>query len=102
MLESLASSSKRHANDDAAVVDSRSIASPVSFTMPMLAQHLQISLRNPIGKEEAIRCIRTLADLVPEWVGLKEVGKVLAVTIKGAGLRKDELEKRIKSSLEKL
>ena len=102
VLESLASSSKRHANDDAAVVDSRSIASPVSFTMPMLAQHLQISLRNPIGKEEAIRCIRTLADLVPEWVGLKEVGKVLAVTIKGAGLRKDELEKRIKSSLEKL
>ena len=102
VLESLASSSKRHANDDAAVVDSRSTAFPVSFTMPTLVQHLQMSLRNPIGKEEVIRCVRILADIVPEWVGLKEVGKVLAVTIKGAGLKKDELEKRIGSSLEKL
>lgn len=102
VLESLASSSKRHANDDAAVLDSGSMASPVSFTMPTLIQHLQISLRNPIGKEEVIRCMRTLADLVPEWVGLKEVGKVLAVTIKGVGLKKDELEKRIRCSLEKL
>ena len=102
VLESLASSSKRHANDDAAVLDSRSMAFPVSFTMPTLVQHLQMSLRNPIGKEEVIRCVRMLADIVPEWVGLKEVGKVLAVTIKGAGLTKDELEKRIGSSLEKL
>ena len=102
VLESLASSSKRHANDDAAVVDSRSMAFPVSFTMPTLVQHLQMSLRNPIGKEEVIRCVRILADLVPEWVGLKEVGKMLAVTVKGAGLKKDELEKRIGSSLEKL
>ena len=102
VLESLASSSKRHANDDAAAVGSRSTAFPVSFTMPTLVQHLQMSLRNPIGKEEVIRCVRMLADLVPESVGLKEVGKVLAVTIKGAGLKKDELEKRIGSSLEKL
>ena len=102
VLESLASSSKRHANDDAAVVDTRSAAFPVSFTMPTLVQHLQMSLRNPIGKEEVIRCVRMLAEIVPEWVGLKEVGKVLAVTIKGAGLKKDELEKRIGSSLEKL
>ena len=102
MLESLASSSKRHANDDAAVVDSRPMAFAVSFTMPTLVQHLQMSLRNPIGKEEVIGCVRILADLVPEWVGLKEVGKVLAVTIKGVGLKKDDLEKRIGSSLEKL
>ena len=102
VLESLASSLKRHANDDAAVVDSRSMAFPVSFTMPTLVQHLQMSLRNPIGKEEVIRCVRLLAEIVPEWVGLKEVGKVLAVTIKGAGLKKDELGKRIGSSLEKL
>ena len=102
VLQSLASSSQRHANDDAAVLDSRSMASPVSFTMPTLVQHLQMSLRNPIGKEEVIRCVRTLVDLVPEWVGLKEVGKVLALTIKGAGLKKEELEKRIGSSLEKL
>ena len=102
VLESLASSSKRHANDDAAIVDSKPMASTVSFTMPTLVQHLQMSLRNPIGKEEVIRCVRTLADLVPEWVESKEVGKVLAVTIRGAGFKKDELEKRIGRSLEKL
>lgn len=104
VLESLASSSKKHANDDAAAaVGVRLMASPVSFTMPTLVQHLQMSLRNPIGKEEVIRCVRLLVDIVPEWVGLKEVGKVLAVTIKGAGfLRKDELERKIKSLIGKL
>lgn len=104
VLESLASSSKKHANDDAAAaVGVRLIASPVSFTMPTLVQHLQMSLRNPIGKEEVFRCVRLLTDMVPEWVGLKAVGKVLAVTIKGAGvLRKDELEGKIKSLIVKL
>lgn len=96
VLESLASSSMKHANDDAAAASLRLTASPVSFTMPTLVQHLQMSLRNPIGKEEVIRCVRLLADMVPEWVVLKEVGKVLAVTIKGAGfLRKDELERKL-------
>ena len=103
VLESLAFSSTKHANDDAAAfVGVRSIASPVSFTMPTLVQHLQMSLRNPIGKEEVTRCVRMLADVAPEWVGLKEVGRVLAVTIKGAELRKDELGRRIETLLEKL
>ena len=103
VLESLAFSSTKHANDDAAAVFGfRSMASPVSFTMPTLVQHLQMSLRNPIGKEEVIRCVRMLADLAPKWVGLKEVGRVLAVTIKGTGLRKDEMGRRIESLLEKL
>lgn len=110
VLESLAFSSKKHANDDAAAfraevgVSGRLMASsPVTFTMPTLVQHLQMSLRNPIGKEEGIRCVRLLADMVPEWVGLKEVGKVLAVTIKGVGgLRKDELERRVESLVGRL
>ena len=102
VLESLAVSSKKHANDDAVTVGVSSMASPVSFTMPTLVQHLQMSLRNPIGKEEVIRSVRVLAEVAPEWVGLTELGRVLAVTIKGAGLRKDELERRIESLLQKL
>ena len=103
VLESLACSSKKHANDDAAAADGiGTITSPVSFTMPTLLQHLQMSLRNPIAKEEAIRCLKVLAEMVPEWVGLKEVGKVFAVTVKGGGLRKDELEKKVQSLLESL
>ena len=103
VLGSLAFFSKKHANDDAAAADGiGTITSPVSFTMPTLVQHLQMSLRNPIAKEEAIRCLKVLAEMVPEWVGLKEVGKVFAVTVKGGGLRKDELEKKIRSLLESL
>ena len=102
VLEGLALSSKKHANDDAATVGVGSMAYPVSFTMPTLVQQLQMSLRNPICKEEVIRCVRILADMVPEWVGLKEVGRVHAVTIKGAGLQKDELERKIESLREKL
>lgn len=102
VLESLAFSSKKHANDDAAAVDVRSMETPVSFTMPTLVQHLQMSLRNPIGKEEIIRSIRMLAEVAPEWVGLKEVGRMLGVTIKGAGFRKDEVKRRIEGLLEKL
>ncbi|KAL9136614.1 MAG: hypothetical protein Q9175_002174 [Cornicularia normoerica] len=102
VLESLAFSSKKHANDDAATIGVSSMAYPVSFTMPTLVQHLQMSLRNPIGKEEVIKSVRMLAEVAPEWVGLKEVGRMLGVTIKGAGLRKDEIGRRVGSLLEKL
>ncbi|CAF9937012.1 hypothetical protein IMSHALPRED_010984 [Imshaugia aleurites] len=102
VLQSLVVSSEKHSNDDAAAVGVTSVASPVSFTMPTLVQHLQMSLRNPIGKEEVIRSIRMLAEVASEWVVLKEVGKMHGVTIKGAGLRRDELGKRIESLLGKL
>ena len=101
VLESLAFSSKKHANDDAAASSAGSIESPVSFTMPTLVQHLQMSLRNPIGKEEVIRCIKMAAEVAPEWVGLKEVGRVVAVTIRGAELKRDEIERKIESLLKK-
>lgn len=102
VLESLSFSSKKHANDDAAAVGVRSMAFPVSFTIPTLVQHLQMSLRNPIGKEDIIRCVRVLAEVAPEWVALKDVGRMLGVTIKGGGLRKDEIGRKIESLLEKL
>ncbi len=102
VLESLAFSSKKHANDDAAAVGVGSMASRVSFTMPTLVQHLQMSLRNPIGKEEVIRSVKLLAEVAPEWVGVKEVGRMLGVTIKRAGLKKDEIGRKIGSLLETL
>lgn len=102
VLESLAFSSKKHANDDAATTSTKSTAHPVSFTMPTLVQHLQMSLRNPIGKEEVIRSIRVLAEVAPEWVGVKEVGKMLGVTIKSVGLKRHELRRKIESLLETL
>ena len=102
VLESLAFSSLKHANDDATAVDVRSMGSPVSFTMSTLVQHLQMSLRNPIGREEIIRSIRLLAEVAPEWVGLKEVGRMHSVTIKGTGFRKDDIKGKIESLREKL
>ena len=102
VLESLAVTTKKKANHDAVAIGTGSNASPISFTMPTLVQHLQMSLRNPIGKEEVIRSVRVLVEVAPEWVSLKEVGKMLSVTIKGGGLRKDEMRRRIESLLEKL
>ena len=102
VLGSLALSSKKHANDDVAAVDDRIVASPVSFTMSTLVQHLQMSLRNPIAKEEVIRSVRVMAELAPEWVGLKEMGKMLTVTIRGKGMSKDRLEREVQSLLTNL
>ena len=102
VLESLAYSSRKHANDDAATISTKSTAHPVSFTMPTLVQHLQMSLRNPIGKEEVIRSVRVLAEVAPEWVGVREVGRMLGVTIKSAGLKRHELRGKIEGLLETL
>lgn len=63
--------------------------------MPTLVQHLQMSLRNPIGKEEAVKCVRLLAEVVPEWIGVREVGRLVGVTVRGEGVGRDELRRRI-------
>ena len=102
VLESLAVSSKKHANDDATTISTKSMAHPISFTMPTLVQHLQMSLRNPIGREEVIRSVKVLAEVAPEWVGVKEVGKMLGVTIRSAGLQRHELRRKIEVLLETL
>lgn len=74
-----------------------------SFTMPTLVQHLQMSLRNPISKEDAARSVRLLAELVPEWVGLKEVGNCVGVTIrKGGAIDREVLGKRVEGMLQAL
>ena len=74
-----------------------------SFTMPTLVQNLQMSLRNPISKDDAIRCIRLLADIVPEWVGVREVGKCIGVTVRRDGaIGRDEVDRRVGLMLEKM
>lgn len=75
-----------------------------SFTMPTLIQHLQMSLKNPISKEDALSCVRLLAtEVAPSWVKIKEVGKVVGVTVwRGGRMKKEELVRRIEELLEKL
>ncbi|KAL8797476.1 MAG: hypothetical protein Q9195_000292 [Heterodermia aff. obscurata] len=72
-----------------------------SFTMPTLVQHLQMSLRNQISKDDAIRCITLLAEIVPEWVCIKQVGKCIGVTIRrGGAVGRNEIDKRIQHMIE--
>lgn len=75
-----------------------------SFTMPTLIQHLQMSLKNPISKEDALSCVRLLAtEVAPSWVKIKEVGKIVGVTVwRGGRMKRDELVRRIEELLEKL
>lgn len=75
-----------------------------SFTMPTLIQHLQMSLKNPISKEDAVSCVRLLAtEVAPSWVKIKEVGKVVGVTVwRGGRMKREELVSRIQELLEKL
>ena len=74
-----------------------------SFTMPTLVQHMQMSFRNPISKEDAVKSVRMLAELAPEWVGLKEVGKCVGVMVRKRGaLGKEEVGKRVRGMLEAL
>lgn len=76
-------------------------AGTYSFTMPTLVQHLQMSLRNPIAKEDAIRCVRLLAaEVAPGWVGVREVGKVVGVTVRrGREVGREEVARRIEGLL---
>ncbi|MCJ1402916.1 hypothetical protein MMC11_006137 [Xylographa trunciseda] len=74
-----------------------------SFTMPTIVQHLQMSLRNPICNNEAVRCVRLLAEeIAPGWVGVREIGKLKGVMVRGAsGVRREEMGRRIKEALGK-
>jgi len=72
-----------------------------SFTMPTLVQHLQMSLRNPISKDDAVRSVRLLAEMVPEWVGLLDLGKCVGVTVRGGkAVGRDEVRRRVKEMLQ--
>ncbi|KAI4141364.1 MAG: hypothetical protein L6R39_005380 [Caloplaca ligustica] len=70
-----------------------------TFTMATVVQHLQMSLRNPIEKEVAVRAVRLLAEEVsPGWVTVREVGKVVGVVVRKGWLvgGKEEVLRRVK------
>ena len=73
----------------------------MSFTLPTLVQNLQMSLRNPIGKEEAVRCVRLLAEVAPDWISVRDVGTMVGVTVRGEGVDRREMGRRIRGMMAK-
>ncbi|KAL8674647.1 MAG: hypothetical protein Q9168_000955 [Polycauliona sp. 1 TL-2023] len=74
-----------------------------SFTMPTIVQHLQMSLRNPIEKEEAVRAVKLLAEEVaPGWIGVREIGKLVGVTVRRSGVAggREEVKMIVKRLIE--
>ncbi|KAI9813227.1 MAG: hypothetical protein M1827_004169 [Pycnora praestabilis] len=63
-----------------------------SFTLPTLLQNLQTSLKNPISKDQGMKCIRLLAsEIAPEWIRLITMGKVTGVVV-SKGFRPIDLD----------
>ena len=57
----------------------------VSFSMTALVQSLQGSVRSPISKDEAIRCVELLAEEVaPGYVSLVRMGSMCSVVVNQA------------------
>jgi hypothetical protein len=75
--------------------------STVTLTMPALVENLQTSLRNPIGAEEAARCVTLAAEVLPGWVGVTKAGRVTGVTIRrNNAMCRREWAKRVEELLE--
>lgn len=74
-----------------------------SFTMPSIVQHLQMSLRNPISKDDTLNSVKLLSEMCPSWVSLKDLGRSLTVTVRsGQALRRDELTRKVEEMLQSL
>lgn len=101
MLEILTSSTSR--SDSTCETEAGNENRTFSFTMPTVVQHLQMSLRNPICKDEAMQCVALLAEEVaPGWIGIKDVGKLKGVTVrKGKGMRREEMVRRIREVMDR-
>lgn len=102
VLESMALSRQRHRNDDAEGDPFQQVATSVSFTLPALVQNVQMSLRNPVSHDEAIICATLLAELVPEWISMREVGKIVGILIRGQGIGRPALSMRVQKELSKI
>ena len=102
VLEILTTSGSRSVHDGA--MASEAGERTFSFTVPTVVQHLQMSLRNPISKDEAVRCMRLLAEeIVPEWVSVRKVGKVMGVTLRGTkGVGREKIVGRIGDAMGKV
>ncbi|MCJ1387983.1 hypothetical protein MMC18_000827 [Xylographa bjoerkii] len=101
VLEILSSSASR--SDFTEEIKDGGANAVFSFTMPTVVQHLQMSLRNPICKDEAVRCVGLLAqEIAPGWVGVREIGKLKGVTVRGtSGVGREEMGRRIAEAMPK-
>ena len=101
ILESIALSGQKHRNDDAEDDPFKQVTRNTSFTMPTLVQSLQMSLRNPMSREEAGKCVHLLAELAPEWLSVNMVGNVVGVTARGHGVGRAILSRRVQEAMSK-
>ncbi|MCJ1438105.1 hypothetical protein MMC27_007492 [Xylographa pallens] len=101
VLEILTSSASR--GDSVKEMEGGGARKVLSFTMPTVIQHLQMSLRNPISKDEAVRCVGLLAEeIAPGWIGVREIGKLKGVTVRGtSGVGREEMGRRIAEAMGK-
>ncbi len=75
----------------------------VSFSLQMLVQSVQGSVRSPISADETVRCLEVLADeLVPGYVRLVKTGSVVGVVIdQSCKTSSSELNARLSIALER-
>lgn len=68
-----------------------------SFSMPVMVQRLQQSLRNPISKDEVERCLELMAkEVTPGYVAVVQAGAVKGVVVSRIGMiGSEELQKRL-------
>ena len=71
-----------------------------SFSMPVVIQQLQQSLRNPISKDEVERCLGLMADeITPGFVRLVRSGTVTGVVVtKGGKVVLEQLRQRVQNA----
>ncbi|KAK5114562.1 hypothetical protein LTR85_010139 [Meristemomyces frigidus] len=72
-----------------------------SFSLPVVVQHLQQSLRNPITREEVERCLEVMAtDVTPGFVSVVSSGGVKGVVIaKAQSIGVTALRERVEMAL---
>jgi hypothetical protein len=67
----------------------------VSFSMAALIQSLQSSIRSPISKEEALKCIEVLAsEVTPGYVNVVRMGAISSVVV-NRGMRPVDVKGRL-------
>lgn len=68
-----------------------------SFSMQVVTQQLQQSLRNPISREEVERCLELMSgEIVPAFIKVVQSGEVKAITItKNGNISLAELRERV-------
>ena len=103
VLDILSSSGTQSVPIGTTPTDAQSRNQVFSFTMPTIVQHLQMSLRNPISKDEAMKCVGLLAEeIAPSWIGLRRIGKFNGVTIRRVkGMSRDEITEKVRDAMVK-